>query len=173
MQIIKDYTFYREIKHLFVKGKIDVDSDYFIKKIDQGVDSDNNRNYRTNVVAGMTDWKYFLGDEKFYETIIPIINILDNKESRSLDIKEAWGVRHRKFDRTKPHDHAPAYLSFVLYLNDHDQPLKFQDIDETVDSSKGSFAIFSSNLTHYCERNISGKPKYLLSWNAFIKPSFA
>ena len=66
MQIIKDYTFYREIKHLFVKGKIDVDSDYFIKKIDQGVDSDNNRNYRTNVVAGMTDWKYFLGDEKFY-----------------------------------------------------------------------------------------------------------
>lgn len=172
MQIIKDYTFYKEVKHLFIKGKINVDADYFIKKIDEGIKSDNNRSYKTNVVAGMTDWTYFLRDEKFYETIVPIINILDDKESKSLDIKEAWGVRHGKFDRTKPHDHAPAYLSFVLYLNDHNQPLKFRDINETVDCYRGSFAIFSSNLIHHCERNISGKPKYLISWNAFLKASF-
>ena len=65
------YTVEKHIERKIEKGvfffelKFDVHAKYFIDKIEEGIKSSTNLNYKTNVDGGMTTWNYFVNDLDF------------------------------------------------------------------------------------------------------------
>ena len=155
-----------EVPYIFVEGKLDIDSDYFIKKIDQGIEAKDNKSFKTNIKGAMTDWNFFNEDEKFRLIAYQIGDYLDsNVRMPPYDLKNAWGYRlgHREFTLT--HKHSPAIVSTALYLNDHEQTLKFPEIKKEIKPEKGKFVLFSGFLHHGCKRSNTQNYKYGISFN--------
>lgn len=149
---------------IFLVGKIKINSQYFIDKIEEGIQNSKN-NFNTNVIGYMTEWNYFCNDKEFIKLLMPILDKIDqNKFIRNYYLKEAWGLKEGFSHQTKEHDH-PAYLSGVIYLNNHTQELIFSQINQKVTPEKGKFVIFSSELKHMTNRNNSNKNKYAISFN--------
>lgn len=153
----------------YLEGKINIDSNYFIKKIEDGIINSPN-NYKTNVQGFMTAWDYFIEDKKFLKIFL---NIINNFEHHSVvfqhlpkwKLDSCWGIKEEKGSYTKEHDHLPAVLSGVIYLNDVKQELIFKELNIKVAPEKGKFVIFSPILKHYTERNLEETSKYGLSFN--------
>jgi hypothetical protein len=141
-----------EIKQqvFFVEGKIDIDADYFIKKIEEGIINSEN-NFLTNIHGFMTSWDYFIKDEKFLKIFLKLINNLEYHSSISSicdtlpdwTLKSCWGIKETEGGFTKKHDHRNSVLSGVIYLNDVKQELIFEEINIRLSAEKGKFAIFS------------------------------
>jgi len=159
-QIPRDY--------IFVTGVIDIDSQYFKKRIDAGI-QDSPLNYTTNVYGQQTQWKFFNNDKQFVVLVLQLIDYLENLniELEAFYLKEAWGLIEKFGDYTKKHRHGGVYLSGVLYLNDHHQKLYFPEIKQEIIPKKGRFVIFSSFLLHQTKRNLKHKDKYAISFNFF------
>jgi hypothetical protein len=173
MLIEKENTFKIEKDCLFLIGKLNLNTNYFINKINQGVHQSNNNNYKTNVVGLMTSWDYFCEDEKFLKALFPIFDKLDNYSFiKNYYLDTAWGIIEKFGGRTKSHNHIPSIFSGVIYLNDHPQELIFPSINEKVKPEKGKFVLFSSDLIHLAKRNISHKDKYAISFNLIQKPDY-
>tara|TARA_R100000773_G_scaffold17594_1_gene15947 strand:+ start:200 stop:730 length:531 start_codon:yes stop_codon:yes gene_type:complete len=162
-QILRDY--------LFMTGFVDIDSQYFIEKIESQIQGDDNLNGKTNVKGGMTNWSYFAKDEKFWTPFFPIQDYLEENNCLKSNylINEIWGVCEPKGAYTRIHNHAPALFGGVIYLNSSDQKLFFPDIKQEIKPEPGAFAIFSGFLNHYNYRNTSNTSKYALSFNAYTK----
>lgn len=163
-----------EIKreYFFVKGNIPIDTKYFIEKIDQGISEPDNNNYKTNVVGNMTHYKYFSKDEKFFEILIPMLDLIDShtfKEAHKYGLEEAWGYVENFSNYTKEHNHLSAFISGAVMLSDHNQSLYFKELNETVESKPGNFVLFSSFLAHSNKRNQTKEPRYGLSFNIIYK----
>ena len=62
-----------ERNYFFIKGQLDdIDVDYFIKRIEEGIKSKDNLNFQTNVYAKSTPFTFFCTDELFLkEEITP------------------------------------------------------------------------------------------------------
>lgn len=150
--------------YLLVSGLLNIDSTYFIKKIEDSI-INSKFNFVTNVKGYMTPWDYFVGDDNFLKTIIPILDKLDEYKLLRYELNEAWGLKEEWAHYTKEHNHLPAYLSGVLYLNDHPQELIFTDINISITPEKGRFVVFSSFLNHKTKRNRTDIPKYAISFN--------
>jgi hypothetical protein len=153
-------------EYVFTTGIVDIDSRYFKKKIDQGVQT-STINYTTNVYGKHTEWKFFNSDEKF---CIVLFQLIDHLETLNIDLEkfslwDAWGLKEGFGDYTKRHHHDSFYFSGVLYLDNHDQTLFFPDIKQEITPKKGRFVVFSSFLEHYTKRNMKHKEKYAISFN--------
>ena len=62
-----------EVDYFFVKGHLDIDPEYYIKKIEEAPRSD----HISNIVGFKTERKYFLHDKIFFKQImVPILNLL-------------------------------------------------------------------------------------------------
>ena len=165
MKIEKEKVYTLPKKHLFFIAKLNIDADYFIDKIIKGTQESKN-NYATNVVGLMTSWDYFNGDKEFMKAILPIMDKMDRyKFIKPYQLHVAWGIAEGFGGRTRPHSHTPSHISAVLYLNDHHQELIFPGIDERVKPEPGKIVVFSSELTHRCDRNTTDKVKYAISMN--------
>ena len=153
--------------YIFCTGKIkNIDSKYFIEKINEGCNSKDNLSYQTNVKGEMTIFKYFNNDTKFLKILFPIFDFLDTEiKAERYFLEEAWGIKNNTGSYTVMHDHSGRYISGALYLNSHDQLLEFPEINEKVKPEIGSFVIFSSFLLHGNKRNITNKTKYGISFN--------
>lgn len=171
------HSFIKEIekdikqKVFYLEGSIDIDADYFINEIEKGIVNSKN-NHLTNIKGFMTSWEYFLNDQKFNEVFINIINNVEYHASVDTEIlkhpwglKECWGIKETKGNYTAKHEHLPSIVSGVLYLNSSKQELIFDQINVRLKPEKGKFAIFSSLLEHYTERNLEDTPKYAISFN--------
>jgi hypothetical protein len=160
-QILQDYV--------YMTGVLDIDTEYFKKKIDEQVLSNDNLNGKTNVMGGMTNWHFFAKDEKFWTPFFPIQDYIEqnNLFYESYMIEEVWGLIEPKGGYTKKHKHFPSVFGGVIYLNSSDQKLFFPQIGEEIKPEPGAFAIFSGFLFHYTNRNTSNTPKYALSFNAY------
>ena len=157
-QVKKDY--------FYLEGFCDIDADYFINKIKEGIHKEGNWSFRTNVHGGMTDWTYFLNDQKFWEVMWPMLNEVEKRlELRNFKINEVWGLEEAYSGRTKEHEHIPSVCSGVIYLNDVNQTLHFPEIKKEVVPAKGKFVIFDGILRHYANRNLTQTPKYALAFN--------
>ena len=165
MKVEKRIT--KKIKHdanLFV-GQIDVDSDYFIKRIEEGIKV-SNFNYRTAVVGQMTDWDFFINDKECLKLLFEIFDFLDSIPNiGGYELNGCWGIKEGFSEYTRRHEHQSAYYSGGLYLNDHPQKLYFPDINESVQPKKGKVILFSSFLTHYTLRNKTDISKYGIVFN--------
>jgi hypothetical protein len=153
--------------YIFCTGKIkNIDSKYFIKKINEGCDSKDNLSHKTNVKGEMTSFKYFNNDIEFLKMLFPIFDFMDKETNvRKYFLEESWGVRNNIGSYTTMHDHFGCYVSGAIYLNSHDQLLEFPEINEKVKPEIGSFVIFTSFLKHGCKRNLTNKTKYGISFN--------
>jgi len=159
------------IDYTFITGKSNIDSNYFIKKIEQGISSKDNKSFKTSVQGYMTPWHYLVQDKEFIKFLLPILDKIDLLPTKvpSYILEEAWGIKETFGNRTVLHNHTPAYLSGVLYLHSHPQILEFPEINKTVKPSKGKFVIFSSFLKHGANRNSTNESKYGISFNLHYK----
>ena len=166
MKIKKEIISKIEREYFFIVGDIDIDTDYFINKIEEGV-KNSSLNYKTNVVGQMTDWTFFKNDKKFIEIILKFVDHIEEGKTvkRGYSLLNAWGVKESCGDYNGDHCHLPCYMSGSLYLNDHPQKLYFPEIKEEVEAKKGRFVLFSSFLKHYTKRNIIDESKYALAFN--------
>ena len=161
----------KEIKrpYFFYEGTFDkIDSNYFIKKIEEGIIGENNLSYKTNLNGQMTDWQFFNQDLEFEKLIWQLLDVVDKDiKPKAYRLREAWGFKNSLGDYTYRHDHIRdnIFLSGVIYLNKHSQVLEFDEINQNIKPEKGKFAIFSSLLYHGCKRNLINKPKYGISFN--------
>lgn len=157
-KVLKDY--------FFIKGKINLDAEYFIKKIQEGCHKNNNMNFRTNVKGLMTDFNYFNKDENFLKILQKFIYYIDdNYDLNKYTLQDSWGMEVRKNEHTLFHAHSENLWAGVLYLNSSSQELIFEEINEKIKPEKGSFALFSSFLQHGCYRNKDDHSKFGISFN--------
>jgi len=165
MIITKDVQRRVKLDYFFVKGKLEIDSNYFIQKIKDSVTSNNNMNYRTNIKGKMTPYNFFVQDKKFIELVTPLIDYVDEiQEFQNYHLANAWGYELEHREKTIFHDHFNSLWSGAIYLNNCNQPLKFPQINEEVLPEKGSFVIFSGFLNHGCEKN-NDTSKFGMSFN--------
>jgi|TARA_R100001440_G_scaffold24558_1_gene39974 hypothetical protein len=167
MKIDTEITSQMLVDYTFLTGKSNINCDYFIDKIEEGIRDENNKSFQTNVQAYMTPWKYFSRDQEFLNFLYPVMNKIDSLPTKppSYFLDEAWGIKEMLGHRSSIHDHMPSYLSGVLYLNSHPQLLKFPQINKTVKPQPGRFVIFSSFLKHGADRNLIWDSKYAVSFN--------
>ena len=164
--INKEFNKKIAIEYFFIHGVIDIDSDYFINKIKNGITNDDNMNFKTNVKSPMTSWHFFNKDLKFNIILSKLIEYVDSYYNfNPYVLAESWGIEMRQGQKTNYHDHQASYWSGVLYLNESEQLLKFPDINQEVKPGKGVFALFSPFLKHGCSTNYSDEPKYGISFN--------
>jgi hypothetical protein len=176
MRIEKEIKSKLESDYFFIVGSLDdVDTGYFINKIEEAIKLPNNLNYKTNVMGKATPWFYFSKDKLFIQLVNQIIDYLEFKKIPTVPycLNEVWGIKEGFADYTQLHNHLSNYLSGVIYLNDHPQKLYFPQINEEIIPATGKFAIFSSFLDHYTRRNEGDNNKYGLAFNFKYKGIYA
>jgi hypothetical protein len=157
-------------EYFFAKGKVSLDTKYFINKIEQGIQEKSNKNYQTNLISSMTSYQYFINDKNFIKVLLPMFDLIDAtdfKECSRYKLQDAWGFKQSFSDYTVKHQHSPAFLSGAIALNKHSQSLYFDDIKETLEFEPGNFVIFSGFLMHGNKRNTTNKSRYGLSFNFY------
>jgi hypothetical protein len=155
-----------KVDYLLIEGFLNMDSKYFIKEINKGIKQNNNNNFNTNVKGYMTSWEYFNNNQEFIKSLLPLFDYLDSLDNiKPYHLTGSWGLKENFTHFTEPHDHLPAYLSGIIYLNDHSQTLLFPELNKRVKPKLNSFVIFSSFLIHKTNRNTTHKDKYAISFN--------
>tara|TARA_B100000989_G_scaffold80862_1_gene57653 strand:+ start:1068 stop:1604 length:537 start_codon:yes stop_codon:yes gene_type:complete len=166
MQISMELDEKIERSYFFIKGHIDINCDYFIEKIKRGVEENGNMSHKTNLEGKMTSWNYFNNDENFRKYIINFNRHMDkNYKLPFYALEDSWGFINSPGDKTKYHSHYKSIYSGVIYLNHCAQPLLFNEIKQKIVPEPGSFAIFSSWLTHGCDINDTNINKFGISFN--------
>jgi hypothetical protein len=125
-----------------------------IKKIEELGDSCD---YKTNVKAQMTS--YFIWEESpifdlLLKNIIKIANYYDNVVEQYA-IVDCWGALYTKSEYAVPHNHDPAYRSFIYYLTNSNSPLIIED--QTIECKEDTLIYFRSNLIHQVKPTIDEK----------------
>lgn len=149
--ITKHKESFLNVKYFFIKGKLEnLNSNYFIQRIEKGLREKNNLSYQTNVKGSMTSYNFFNNDPEFRVLMNQFCDYIDNNKVNDRDyvLRDSWGLRESCGDYTCMHNHRRCSWSGIIYLSNVDQPLYFPDINEKLDVEIGSFAIFSSWLNH-------------------------
>jgi len=153
-------------EYFFIKGKIDLDSDYFINKIKSCWGTENQLNKITNIKGLMTTWDYFVKDPKFLEIMSKLLYYIDSELNFGpYGLNEAWGFEIKKNQHTAFHDHASKLWSGVIYLNSSQQNLIFPEINQIIKPEPGAFGVFSSFLKHGCHLNTEDDSKFAIAFN--------
>lgn len=152
----------------FAECSLDVTDtkDYFISKIEEGINSEQNNNYKTNVKGKMTAWDFFVRDKNFHSILDNGIEQIDKfiKLKRS-NLVEAWGIKIKKGNETIFHNHSDCMYSGILYLNDTELPIHFPQLDIEIVPKTGTFLLFSGILDHGTNANKSEQAKYAIPFN--------
>tara|TARA_Y100001937_G_C7024754_1_gene287178 strand:- start:56 stop:574 length:519 start_codon:yes stop_codon:yes gene_type:complete len=156
---------------VFVTGKLNIPTDYFIQEIEKGITKDNNESFKTNLVSPMTNYEYFNNDKEMSKILMPIYDLIEQHNLNKNDVfflKSSWGFKMGFSHYTIKHKHDKSFLSGAIMLNEHDQTLCFPEIDEQLKCEPGNFVLFSGFLNHYTKRNLSDSVRYGLSFNINI-----
>ena len=88
-----------------------------------------------------------------------------------LQMKDVWFTTYHKGDVTVPHDHDPAYASWVYFVNTPrgSSPLIFTTRGKRIKAEEGKVVIFRSHLTHHVPKN-SCDNRIVLVGNSVILP---
>lgn len=153
---------------VFVKGRLSLPFNYFIKEIEKGIAAENNENFKTNLISQMTNYKYFNNDKEMIKLLLPIFDLIEKNNLNDNDrfiLADSWGFKMSFSHQTKKHRHCSSMLGGAIMLNKHPQKLYFPEINEEVESNPGNFVLFSGFLSHYNNRNTSDDIRYGLSFN--------
>ena len=165
--IIDDFTHDKVLRdYFFIEGTINLNASYFINKLKEGFNRYDNKSYNTNIKGKMTAWEFLVKDKYFLKIIDQFIPAVDNKiKLPKYHLTEAWGFCAQPNDDTREHDHEPSPWGGVIYLNDHEQTLDFNEINKKVKPAKGKFALFSGFIQHGCKPNKTKEKKWGMSFN--------
>lgn len=163
-----------------------VDLGLFKKKYVEIINSEGDKQSKsTNIKADMTDWKInqkyeevqyfskFFSDIykeilktyhlQFYQTIIDYYG--DNYDfTDKIDI---WGAKYKSREKTVPHDHRPARMSFCLYLKASKgcPGLSFTDVSKTVPIAEDQMILFDGSVRHSVKSKKFRGNRYVLAGN--------
>lgn len=168
MEVIKYIERKIQTSVFFFETKLDIakDKNYLIAKIEEGIKSNTNNNYTTNVKGKMTDWKYFVNDQIFFKYLVQGSQIIKDFFDISFSkMPEAWGIKMIELDYTARHNHANNNYSGILYLNDTETLTSFYQLNLSIKPKEGTFLLFSGLLDHGTERHIGNIPKYAIPFN--------
>jgi hypothetical protein len=157
-------------EYIFIQGKFDLNTQYFIDRINEGLKQEDNKTFQTNVQGGMTSYVFFLQDKKFLQTILPSLDYIDNNfDPDPYHLGEAWGVKNTFTNYTQNHAHGNSYISGSIFLSNSEQGLFFEQINKTIPAVAGNFVLFSSFLKHRTTKRINkfDDEKYSLAFNLF------
>ena len=159
-----------------------LDINYFIKKINKNIITNKNNNYKTNVLAKMTQWSYFIQDPYFFnflkkinKTIVKVYtahikkvypNLKNN--NMKLHLKDAWGVKYNFNDSCSLHDHRNCEMSGVLYLSKNKSGINFPEYNLEILPEPGKFILYSPILQHEVLPVLEKKPRYCIAFNFYI-----
>ena len=173
MIIYKDVNRKVAQEYFFIKGKVDIDAQYYIDKIKQSCESNDNLNNITNIKGSMTPWNFFCEDKKLLKILVSFCDLLDERYSMPpYTLQSSWGFELKPGQHTNFHSHTEAMWSGVIYLNKCDQPLEFPEIKEKIDPEEGSFGINTGFLTHGCKKNRDTISKFGIAFNMVESKSF-
>jgi len=161
-KILQDY--------FFIKGNIpNINADYFINKIEEGIKVEGNLTNKTSVKGELTSFDYFNQDTELHKILHTLMDYYEKNNldsSRSYYLKNSWGLKEIFGGFTIQHNHRYYLWSGVIYLSDINQPLFFPEINEEIKVEKGNFAIFSPFLNHETKNRVYfNEIKYGLSFN--------
>lgn len=167
MKIQKEILSKIEREYLFIEATLNINAKYLIDKIEQGINREDNLNYKTNVKGKQTIWDFFLNDKEFSRIMFYVLNYIDGIPGTKLKgyLSEAWGLKQDLGDFTIEHTHQPNSMSGIIYLNDHEQKIFFPEINQEVTPTSGKVLLFSPFLKHSTKRNLSNISKYAISFN--------
>ena len=144
----------------------DKDLKYLISKIDENLKYTNKWSYATNVKGDMTHWTFFNNDPVFEKYFLKGFGALDEQNCAvSVIMKESWGIRIKKGDFTKYHDHIPSYVSGILYLSKSDQFLNIPQINVKTKPDVGKFMVWTGLLRHGTDEKNNSDVKYAIPFN--------
>jgi hypothetical protein len=173
MDVTLNKEIYTKIKQdaFFIEGHIDLNTDFFIEKIEQGIAHASNNTNKTHVKGLMTAWDYFMQDQEFLKVFLELINKIEHGGTardwfpNKWTLKECWGIKEVNGSSTTKHSHGSSVFSGIIYLNDINHDLIFDELNLKLTPKKGKFLIFSGNLQHYTVRNLTVSSKYALVFN--------
>jgi hypothetical protein len=155
--------------YFFVTGNIpNINTNYFINKIEEGIKQENALNGRIIVRGYMTSGTYFNEDKEFFKLLHPMMDYFEknNFSDRQYRIKDSWGIKETFGHFTQGHDHRESLWSGIIYLSNVDQSLIFKDINEEIEAKVGNFAFFSPLLHHETKNRVrNDEIKYGMAFN--------
>jgi hypothetical protein len=111
MKILKEIVSKVPRDYIFITGTFDIDSQYFKKRIEEGIKT-STLNYKTNVVGKHTAWHFFNRDDKFMVLLLQLIDHLESLNT-NLDTFHLGIVgTHRKIWRLYKKASSCTRLSF-------------------------------------------------------------
>jgi hypothetical protein len=161
-----NYTIPKDM--VFIEGFLNnIDSRYFISKIEEGINQENNENYKTNVKGKMTSWDYFAKDKKFIEIKNDLLYKVPVKyKIEKLIIQNAWGFKVTKGESTERHNHGFGVFALVIYFTSCNTETYFHELDITVKPQENKFIFCSGHLDHETER-LNDDIKYGIACNLY------
>lgn len=150
-------------KILFIEAMLDdIDSDYFIAKIEQGILEKNNNSYKTQLQGKMTYWEFFNEDPIFRKMLKKALecNPVNYNNYRLI---ESWGFKINRNEHTNLHQHSCSF-SGIFYLNDCKTELIFPELNIGIIPRKNKFVFFSGFLEHGTKK-LDDDVKYGISFN--------
>jgi len=139
----------------------------FIKKINEGIETPDNMNYKTNVNGFMTGWQYFIKDVELNSLLSLLIDYFKlDKKIMHTSLCDAWGNKMVRNGFTMIHDHGDSALSGVLFLNTcKGQYLEFPELNIRTDVIKNKIVLFKGLTSHRTNRITDAQIKYAISFN--------
>jgi hypothetical protein len=140
------------------------------------------QNNRTNVQAAMSSWHVW-DETPIYRPILQtVLELADHlgvigfpagsEADHETFVESAWVARYNKGDYTKPHNHAAAMYSFVVFLQaePNDAPIIFHTHPEIkVHPESRMILLFPSYLMHSVPKQIQDRERIVLAGNLHIK----
>jgi len=138
----------------------------------------NELDYKTNVIAKMTNWYELLKNEHFHkihvsilETLYNVINLRNPTTNEKLNIEflDSWGMKHEEGDYTKDHIHTMCNFSGAFYF-DVPTPttMWFEDYQASVDLKDNMLVLFPGMCKHRVGIHQGEKPRYSMAFNINI-----
>lgn len=142
------------------KETIKIKPNYFIEKIDKGIDP----KVKSYVRGKMTDWFYFVNDAEFLSVYNQLTLPLNVK------LQDAWGTRLDKEDWVQSHNHNAMQVIAcgLVYLTEGNDTV-FPDLNIKVKPAVGTCLMFSPQTKHQVTFNKSNTPRYSISFNLIKK----
>ena len=144
-------------------------------KIAEYTNKPNKLDYKTNVLAKMTDWQHLLKDEDFSRihqsiaiTLYNTLNLRFPKPNESIKIEfgDSWGMKHTAEDYTKDHVHNFCNFSGSFYF---EVPTKtkmwFEDYQQDVELKDNMLVLFPALCKHRVSKHKGDKPRYSMAFN--------
>lgn len=144
-----------------------------IKIIDERGDE---QNYKSNVKAQMTS--YHMNDEEPFKKLMSYMEDILNKfcikqfnTKVELTFRDIWGMKYKSNDEAIPHNHFPAFYSFVYYVDvPKDCPgIVFTECDIMKKPYNGLLLMFEGNVMHHVPKMEFEGYRYAVSANSYLK----